>query len=723
MPVSRNPAPRGGRTALLVLIAILCSVPTAPSRASSLERSPAARYFVRGSLDESEARAAGLLPGARAAGWSTLRVPADRADALLILRNRRGTRAIVPASHVRLRLDAAAVDTRLSLVRTIGSGGIVGPTGGGVLVGIVDTGIDLAHLDFRRADGTTRIISLWDQTSTAGAPPAPFSYGSEWNSAAINAGSVVSPDELGHGTHVAGIAAGNGRGGVAGLDANRYVGIAPDASLCIVKADFSDPAGASAADIIDGVAYVFAKAAALGMPAVVNLSLGSQEGPHDGTHPVDEMLEAMTGPGRIIVAAAGNEGADPIHARVDVPVGGMSELTFRVPDYTANSGSENDYLLVSAWHERADSISVTIVTPGGTTLGPLLTGSAEFETAEGHVSLCLGDCTAPGVPTAEISIRLHDAVASAPPQSGTWKLRCTRVSAGGSGRLDGYVADQILGEFAPWTVWQQGAVTYGTILSPASSDSVIAAGAHTTKPCWPSIDGTTSCVGSPGTTGQLAFFSSRGPRRDGVQKPDLTAPGNAVVSTRSAAAFFDTWETVPGGAHVAMIGTSMATPVVSGAVALLLARSGWASAGPTRVRDHLRSTARADGFTGTVPNDSWGYGKLDILSVLSMTPTAVEAVNSPPAARFTLSNAAPNPFNPRTSVMLDLARAGWVSVRVHDVAGRRVRTLVADRLPAGRRTVAWDGRDDRGGAVASGVYYVVVSVDAEHVTRKVTLLK
>ena len=74
-------------------------------------------------------------------------------------------------------------------------------------------------------------------------------------------------------------------------------------------------------------------------------------------------------------------------------------------------------------------------------------------------------------------------------------------------------------------------------------------------------------------------------------------------------------------------------------------------------------------------------------------------------------------------MLLDLARAGWVSVRVHDVAGRRVRTLVTDRLPAGRRTIAWDGQDDRGAAVASGVYYVVVSVDGERVTRKVTLLK
>ncbi len=131
------------------------------------------------------------------------------------------------------------------------------------------------------------------------------------------------------------------------------MGIAPEASLCVVKVDYSGPAGASAADVIDGVAYIFAKAAALGMPAVVILSLGTHEGPHDGTLPLDEMLEAMTGPGWIIVAAAGNEGADRIHGRADVPTGGTSELTFRVPGYTPNAGAGNDLVRLSVWHDRA----------------------------------------------------------------------------------------------------------------------------------------------------------------------------------------------------------------------------------------------------------------------------------------------------------------------------------------------------------------------------------
>lgn len=719
MPIPHRSFP--SLLAAALTLAAFGPVPVATvARAAPIDRPTPTGFLVRGPLDADAARARGFSVGASAGGWTTLHVPASRAEALRALP---GATAIVRAPRCRLLLDAVAVDTRLSLLRAVSDGGVTGPSGTGVLIGIVDSGIDLAHADFRRADGATRIVSLWDQAATAGSPPVPFDYGTEWSAAEIDAGTALSIDEEGHGTHVAGIAAGNGRAGVAGVDADRYVGIAPEASLCVVKVDFSGPAGASAADVIDGVAYIFAKAAALGMPAVVNLSLGTHEGPHDGTLPLDEMLEAMTGPGRIIVAAAGNEGADRIHGRVDVPAGGTSELTFRLPGYTPNAGAENDLVRLSAWHDRADSLAVRVVTPGGTTLGPLSSGGAAYETADGHVSIRLGDYTAPGLSTSEISILLRDSLATAPPRSGTWKVRCSRVAAGGSGRLDAYVADQYLGLSAPWVVWVQGAVADGTIRSPASSDSVIAVGAHATKPCWLNIDGGTSCASSPTSMGQLAFFSSRGPRRDGVLKPDLSAPGLVVASSRSTSAFFESWETVAGGTHVVMLGTSMATPAVAGATALLLARSGWASAGPTRVRDHLRATARADGYTGSTPNNAWGYGKLDVLSLLSMTPTAAEVPDAAPRARLALSKATPNPFNPSTSANLDLPSTEHVSVRIHDVTGRRVRSLVAAVLPAGHHRIAWDGRDDRGTSVASGVYYVVVSVEGDRVARKVTLLK
>ncbi|HEU4725894.1 MAG TPA: S8 family serine peptidase [Candidatus Eisenbacteria bacterium] len=721
------PFPRGTFAATIhprsILAALLFAAAAAATPASALDLPAVERYLVRGRIDTAAARARGLIAGASAGGWTTIRISPGRADAL---RSLPGVTAIARAPSCRLLLDAVAADTRLALVRSVGPNGVNGPSGTGVLIGVIDTGIDLGHADFRRADGGTRVLALWDQTTASGSPPPGYAYGSEWTASQIDAGMALSTDEEGHGTHVAGIAAGNGRGGAAGLDAGRYVGIAPEAALCIVKADFTGPGGASAADILDAVDYIFAKAASLSMPAVVNLSFGSHEGPHDGTLPFDEMLEAMAGPGRILVGAAGNEGADRVHGRVDPPAGGTSELTFRIPMYAPKPGAANDVVRLSAWYDRGDSMAVTLVTPGGTTLGPFGPGSASgvlHATSEGRISVCLGDCTASGLAPAEISVTIDDGAESEPPGSGLWKFRLTRGAAGGSGRVDAYVADQYLGASAPSVVWILGAVSYGTVRSPASSDSVIAVGAHVAKPCWTSIDGETNCAGSPSSTGQLAFFSSRGPRRDGARKPEICAPGLVVASSRSAAATFDAWETVPGGAHAILLGTSMSAPSVTGAVALLLARAGWAAAGPTAVRAQLTANARTDGFTGATPNDSWGYGKLDILSLLSMSPTAVETADDVPRARFALSNAAPNPFNPSTSTTLDLPSEGRVSVRVHDVSGRRVRGLAEGSRPAGRHRVTWDGRDDRGLSVASGVYYLVVSVDGLAVTRKVTLLK
>jgi hypothetical protein len=267
-------------------------------------------------------------------------------------------------------------------------------------------------------------------------------------------------------------------------------------------------------------------------------------------------------------------------------------------------------------------------------------------------------------------------------------------------------------------------VTYGTLRSPATGDSILAVGAHVTKACWTAEDGLVHCGASPSNIGMRAAFSSRGPRRDGALKPDLTAPGSVIVSTRSAAADFPAADVVEGGGHAALQGTSMAAPHVAGVVALLLSQEGWHDATPSRVKAALRSAARADGFTGSVPTNDWGYGKADVTDLLDLTPTAA-GESSPIVARSALSleRAVPNPFHPRTTLRLDVRRAGRVAVRVHGPGGRLVRTLFVGSLPAGSRRIDWDGRDDAGRAVASGVYLFVASTAGDRVVRKATLLQ
>jgi hypothetical protein len=135
------------------------------------------------------------------------------------------------------------------------------------------------------------------------------------------------------------------------------------------------------------------------------------------------------------------------------------------------------------------------------------------------------------------------------------------------------------------------------------------------------VDGHTWCFNPIPTAGTIADFSCQGPRRDGVLKPELTAPGFGVAAAKSANAVFEDSYVTPDGAHVVQPGTSFSTPHVTGAVALLLMQSRWATAGPSAIRDRLEQTARTDGFTGPTPNPTWGYGKLDVSAAMGSGAT------------------------------------------------------------------------------------------------------
>lgn len=212
--------------------------------------------------------------------------------------------------------------------------------GKGVVVGIVDTGIDVLHKCFQSPDGSkTRILWLWDQTlpSSDGTPPAGFTYGQEFKPDAIN-DAIAHPDKPfvhqdveGHGTHVAGIAAGDGsQSGNCHLS-DHYIGVAPEADLIIVKSEFTGRT------YVDGVQYIFDKAA--GAAAVANLSLGTVGGPHDGSTPSEIALDALlTGTtGRAVVVAAGNSGSvnaqssdAALHAHKTVAASDHTTMTFKV---------------------------------------------------------------------------------------------------------------------------------------------------------------------------------------------------------------------------------------------------------------------------------------------------------------------------------------------------------------------------------------------------------
>jgi subtilisin family serine protease len=624
--------------ALITMVAVLCGfAPTAgdtdrvldPGARALLTSSYAAERFglppgddalvpcfIEGEVSDGALQGQGAIAGTRVDGRMTARIPKSRLEAVSRLP---GVRRIRAATRFQPTLNLSLADARIPMIRSGLPDTTQGLVGQDVLVGIVDTGIDWSHADFKDPGGTTRIAALWDQSDAIGPPPAGYGYGSAWTSTQINGGTCREVDNtfLGHGTHVTGIAAGNGRGTGNSQPAFTYVGMAPRARIAAVRTTFYDT------DIVDGVSWIFGKATALGLPAVVNLSLGGQWGPHDGTTDIEQMLNGLSGPGRIVVGAAGNSNGMGVHGERIVPAAGEGIVSFRVFAYTP-SPTVSEGVSVQGWYQGGDNIPITVRSPLGNTVGPVAKGATLVSmTPEGRVSIDHSGTEATNL-NGDVRVDLEISDASGSPVGvGDWEIRMNGVATSHGGEVDFWIHDHSF-PFPPAFV--NGRDETEHLIQPGTADSLLCVAAHTTRSSWQSVNGSTYNYGQ--TLNQIGAFSSIGPRRDGVLKPDLSAPGSAIGSTHSTASQPNpTANILPDGVHKILQGTSMSAPHVTGAVALLLEK--WPTLSASQARSALRSAARPDGFTGGVPNAVWGYGKLD-LQALFLSRLAFSLEIDPP---------------------------------------------------------------------------------------------
>lgn len=472
-----------------------------------------------------------------------------------------------------------------------------------VVIGVIDTGADVTHEDFADAEGNTRIARAWDQTVATENPPGAFGYGREWNATEIDQGLCTMTDTQGHGTHVLGTAGGGGGATGGGQPAWQYVGIAPEAILVVVKTSFFTT------DVLDAIDYVFALADAWGRRAVVNLSLGHQWGPHDGNESLESAVQSRCGPGRIVVAAAGNQQQDGIHAELTLPSGAGGNVTFTIPAYAPQAGALNDAVYLDGYEPDGAGTQITLTTPHGHVVGPVGPGgSTTVATADGAVTI---DRSPHPGPSDNLFIEIIDQSAAAPPATGTWTLQVDNPAKEGPKTpitVDVWLPDYTI---AGAPVFVSGRTDQKLVASPAGADSVIAVGAYITKRCWTSTNGSTYCYQGNPPIGSLASFSSRGPRRDGALKPDLCAPGMGIGAALSAQSSPGVAVTLADTRHVINQGTSMAAPHVAGVVALMLEARGALSVEQTLER--LRSSARTDEHASGLPNAAWGFGKVDAI--------------------------------------------------------------------------------------------------------------
>lgn len=480
--------------------------------------------------------------------------------------------------------------------------------GNGVLVGIIDAGFDFRHPNFRDSNGKSRIRAVWDQNNFMQTNSS-YGYGKEYLTgeelASVSRDMELTGDT--HGTHVAGIATGSYDG--------PYLGVAPEADIVLVSTNKTEQG------IIDGLDWLLKYAEKAGKPISINLSIGTVLGFKDGTDAftvlTDNLMKGQKG--KILSIAAGNEG----HRRStlagtldkDNP---MMKSFWILPSYNRDNlfvegvaGAEYS-LTLSLKDKNTDETYFTKTFESGKRQSYRIDDFGTQSTDNGSMSVSVSANPANGNPYFSVSM------VYGMPENETWEI----VLKSENGR---YMINSDHGEFG-----SSGRERYAegtnacTIAATATGFNSVAVGAYVSKTSYNDLSGNTH--EKPWTQGDIYPLSGKGPTFDGRIKPDVTAPGAAVVSSFNsyASGYYvkeaDKVATVKDPTYSRTYtwgtasGTSMATPVVTGIIAL------WLEAEPSLtyedVMKTIKETSMHDRFTGDVPDGIFGQGKIDALAGL-----------------------------------------------------------------------------------------------------------
>ncbi|MBX3671218.1 MAG: S8 family serine peptidase [Rhodocyclaceae bacterium] len=524
--------------------------------------------------------------------------------------------------------------------------GTLSRKGKGVVVGIIDSGIDWRHGSFVDANGKSRILAIWDQMLPfrAGDTRGPNNIGVVYNqdqlTQALKGRARVRTKDVdannnreGHGTHVAGIAAGNGRPPTCCHVSQTYVGVAPEAELIVVRYDYTDDEEIGENQrLIEAIDFIFGFLGSIDKPKVINISQGDNLGPHDGTSAVELAIDAHVETGdflhhpQIVVKSAGNEGGMLRHVQGRVSGNGSLEVEFEMPKERRSDA------LLDLWYDRAGTLNLTVTAPGGAAstvvnhgtdlpanaaAPPFIANPAARPNRQTRVSI---DGTINGEHDRNNNFRITIARSRRGHLlHGPWKLTLANPNAAD---VDFHCWIE-RGTNTPWFLppktpddGKVRASLDATLSIPGTAAQVITVANHASRTsrcdCWPS----TGIVSS----------SSRGPVARGAatnHKPDIAAPGLEITSAKADAANLrgrccDCCPDACCCLYEDLTGTSMAAPHVAGAIALLLEEN------PRLTRAdivrHLQTTARerpAGGWDAT-----WGGGKLNIQAAIDAVRAA-----------------------------------------------------------------------------------------------------
>ena len=554
----------------------------------------------------------GVIPGSNAGNIYTGLIPIDQ---LANVASAPTVTYVQIGEEVHLRMDSARKATHVKEVHQ-GLAPLTMPyTGKGVVVGVIDIGFDFTHPNFYDSTGTNnyRIKRVWNQKNNTGTPPSGYAYGSELTTQAAMLNAQTDQTMVDHGSHTTGTAAGAG-----GYPGSPYRGVAYQSDIVMVA---PNPAGSNT-NLIDAIQYIQDYAASVNKPCVINMSIGTHMGPHDGKSIFDQFCDYTTGPGKLLVGSAGNEGMDRLHIGRNFSLTDTTLGTFMVfqSSYGNNGdgfadiwGNQNENFLVRISLINANTLTVEDVT----SFVPANTSSVMLDTLVGTNSIKVPVSIATGIEP--FNNKPH-----------------VLVEAYNSAQTNGYrfIMITVIGQNTAINMWTEGATFHNLGLGApflmgnsthtvgeigGTGNSIITVGAYTSTNTWTALNNNVKNAPAFAAIGAIAPFSSFGPTADGRTKPDITAPGNILASSvNSFSPAYDsaadrTVKSVVIGGKTwyfgMMEGTSMSSPTVAGIMALWLEK--YPELTPKQALALMKNTAITDAFTGTVPNLTWGWGKIN----------------------------------------------------------------------------------------------------------------
>lgn len=588
------------------------------SKANSARHAPAARTemqaFIRVENEQAidELRRNGCRISQRFNGFVTARFKTEHLPAVLRVR---GVTNVALSQSVQLCNDSArnqtsvnAIHQSIDLPRAF--------TGKGVIVGVIDTGFDFNHINFRDSLGRSRILAAYLSEDSTGVSPivnGDTLRGSHYTTPQQIAALTTDNTENGHGTHTAGTAAGS-------FTANGLHGVAPEAKLvlCGLKHLYDT-------DIANSIAYIFHIADQYDMPAVVNMSLATADGPHDGTSFLSQVIDQLSAPGRICVVSAHNTGCYAMHIQrnfaanpdtLHSTINRYATSFIGYPSLWSSPGHHHKFaitaidistkkeLLCTPFYSDLDPDSLyTLKMDSLPQWSDLFTGEISFAQA-----VMEGDRT--------YSILLLNAT---PKNITSTRLGLKVVSDDKDPNFNVWIEGGL--QFQSRISGQTAGTKAGTISDLACGENAISVGAYISRSVAPTPSGEVTFSRTSPLYG-MSYFSAWGPDARGIARPDIVAPGMVVLSSNSrydtvspmTKGYFSFYQEHDGESYPYAVnqGTSMSAPMVTGTIAL------WLQAAPeltvNDIRDIFDHTATRDDFVNSGDSRQWGRGKINALA-------------------------------------------------------------------------------------------------------------